>query len=785
MHKILLMIVAGLLCLHQAAAQSNKDRQLLEQATQAYQTGQVELARDTLEQALPRVTGPLYEGVCRLLTLCALATDDDSGAERYAGLLLQANPYYAPTIDDPKPFVSLINTLKNNLKTTITTASQQAEALEEAPVPVTLITEEMIRLSTARNLQELLADYVPGMAIQEGDEANLSVRGNMSYQPDNILFLRNGVRMNSHWSNAIAPDFRISLANIRQVEVLRGPASSLYGNAALTAVVNIITKDGSDINGLQFSASAGNAHTLKGDLLIGRRFVESNLLMWGSIYSSYGTLWNISADSKLDNYGYPEDGYLYAGGYNRPPSYDVGLQYGWRGLTLYLSHQHGKRVPPYWGNSILYDYDSTTKYNEGKTGCSSSATIANARYMKTLRRFTIEANVYGMFEKICYNSSDTADRAIINCALRNFGADLKALYNYPHTPVGQGNILMGMQFVNDGWNTFEIEQTELAKDDYFNTYYSFEHIGINERTFSPFLQLKHSFTPRLILNAGLRYDIRHRAIGTNINNLSPRLALIWSPRLQRPTSTLNLKLAYGQSFVDLSLDNRSIYSHSDEEDVWMNPNKLDNIQLTAIYTHHPSAATQLQVESNLFYSHIEKFLQTKFEQAKYVVIGWENIVSYNRPTLKTRLSTYLQHVSNPDWTTVRKSAANSGLPHPPLNTNPNFMAHLQVSQSPLAKLWFTANLSVFSHSTFNINGVYLSNYNDPQWPSQNPEQIYTISLPATCIIDLGACYSWRNIDLKVTCKNLGNLRYRLAGEESLVLQQGRTILATATFTIGR
>ena len=85
--------------------------------------------------------------------------------------------------------------------------------------------------------------YVPGMTdVASNDEQNIAMRGIYSSYQEKILILLNGHRLNSYSTNTATPDFSISLEKVKQIEVLRGPASSLYGNVALTAVVNLITK---------------------------------------------------------------------------------------------------------------------------------------------------------------------------------------------------------------------------------------------------------------------------------------------------------------------------------------------------------------------------------------------------------------------------------------------------------------------------------------------------------------------------------------------------------------
>lgn len=90
------------------------------------------------------------------------------------------------------------------------------------------------------------------------EEMNLAMRGVYSSGQENILVMQDGQRLNSYITNAVSPDYGISLAKVKQIEVLRGPASSLYGSVALTAVINIVTKDGVDIRNGAVSVGAGD-----------------------------------------------------------------------------------------------------------------------------------------------------------------------------------------------------------------------------------------------------------------------------------------------------------------------------------------------------------------------------------------------------------------------------------------------------------------------------------------------------------------------------------------------
>ena len=254
---LIIILAAHMFC--RTFAQDAELRQIYNEAENAYQIGRIEQAKTLLENHISQFKGTLRQSAYRLLVLCDFGMDDVAEAEKIAELLLSENPYYTPSPQDPQRFADLVANIKAGRTATITTASSQAENLNEVPVPTTLITEEMIRNSGASNLQEVLAAYVPGMTIVDcNDDINIAMRGIYSNGQEKILIMLNGHRLNSYCTNIAAPDFSISLDKLKQIEVLRGPASSLYGGVSLTAVVNLITKQGADVDGVNMKAGAGN-----------------------------------------------------------------------------------------------------------------------------------------------------------------------------------------------------------------------------------------------------------------------------------------------------------------------------------------------------------------------------------------------------------------------------------------------------------------------------------------------------------------------------------------------
>ena len=146
------------------AQDDNQLRKTYQDAEEQYKIGHFDSAVGLLNENISHYKGTLKTSAFRLLAICRLAQDNNGEAQKYISQMLKDDPYYNVTIQDPVRFAEIVNSMKNGLAT-ITTASQQAETLDEVPVPVTLITDEMIKASGARTLSDLLAIYVPGVSL--------------------------------------------------------------------------------------------------------------------------------------------------------------------------------------------------------------------------------------------------------------------------------------------------------------------------------------------------------------------------------------------------------------------------------------------------------------------------------------------------------------------------------------------------------------------------------------------------------------------------------------------
>lgn len=139
----------------------------------------------------------------------------------------------------PAPYAGAAETVKAG--DVFVTATRVEKELEQVPMSVSVITAEQIEKSSARTVAELLRD-VPGVQIESSAPGltRVQVRGENAFRS---LVLVDGQKISEHKSMDGAA-FLVDPSTIERIEVIKGPASVLYGSDALGGVINIITKKG-------------------------------------------------------------------------------------------------------------------------------------------------------------------------------------------------------------------------------------------------------------------------------------------------------------------------------------------------------------------------------------------------------------------------------------------------------------------------------------------------------------------------------------------------------------
>jgi iron complex outermembrane receptor protein len=118
---------------------------------------------------------------------------------------------------------------------------------------------------------------VPGMGISINEYGwyMVEVRGIRTTVTEKILVMMDGHRLNEPYrGSALAYLYDLNVENVKQIEIIRGPGSALYGANAFVAVINIITKNADDIDGIRVTAGGGSFETKRANILSGKSLGE-------------------------------------------------------------------------------------------------------------------------------------------------------------------------------------------------------------------------------------------------------------------------------------------------------------------------------------------------------------------------------------------------------------------------------------------------------------------------------------------------------------------------------
>jgi iron complex outermembrane receptor protein len=182
-------------------------------------------------------------------------------------------------------------------ETVVVTGSKVEEKLINAPATMSVITPAMIELAPSPNFAELLRQ-IPGVNITQvsARDINLTSRAATGTLATGQLAMLDGRSLYQDFFGFVMWDFLpVNFSEVKQVEVIRGPASAVWGANALYGVVNVISKSPREMQGASASLGFGGFDRPDADA---------------------GSLWYVSgtwADAPTDRWSYK----LSAGGYSQ------------------------------------------------------------------------------------------------------------------------------------------------------------------------------------------------------------------------------------------------------------------------------------------------------------------------------------------------------------------------------------------------------------------------------------------------------------------------------------
>ncbi|MGE5341846.1 MAG: TonB-dependent receptor plug domain-containing protein [Candidatus Omnitrophota bacterium] len=192
-------------------------------------------------------------------------------------------------------------------------------SIREAPGILSMITSEEIENSGARDLIDVLR-MVPGFdfGVDVEGAIGIGVRGNWAHEGKAMLLI-DGQEMNELVYATLQFGAHFPVRQIDRIEIIRGPGSSLYGEFAELAVINIITRSNPGENGTTITADYGQ---------MSRTFARRNLSLqtnhqWGDFNLDLGAHLGDANQSQLtytdvygDSYEMKDDSRIHSAGVN-------------------------------------------------------------------------------------------------------------------------------------------------------------------------------------------------------------------------------------------------------------------------------------------------------------------------------------------------------------------------------------------------------------------------------------------------------------------------------------
>ena len=419
--------------------------------------------------------------------------------------------------------------LEQLLDIRVESAALHPQPLEDAPASVTVLTAEDIRKYGYRTLGEALSSVRGFYGSYDRSYHSVGVRGfNLPGDyASRFLIMVNGHNMADHIFDSMlwfGVDFPIEMNLVKQIEIVRGPSSALYGSNGIFATINIVTKSPQEAGPPALTLDAGSFGEKKAQVMIAEPIGKSASLLFS------GSLFNNSGESPLyfPQLSTPANNGGQALRMDSEKGYHFFANLVWRNwsITAVLSDRN-KIQPISWGPTI---------FNDRGTQLMESAGYIEAAYARQFASGALEWRTYfdadhlrGRFDY----PLDTASGSVVEDNRTFSDSDLiGSRLSYRFDVSHLGTLTLGAQSEIDlraYQGSKDVEPVPMV----------FVNINKRDKTLAFFLQDEKRLSPHWSLNLGARYDLT----AYRQNFVSPRAALIY-----QPSSQWSFKFLFGRSF---------------------------------------------------------------------------------------------------------------------------------------------------------------------------------------------------------------------------------------------
>ncbi len=279
--------------------------------------------------------------------------------------------------------------LEQLLDVNVTSITKMPMPLNKSPVTAYVISQDEISRKGYRFLTDILKNvpdiHVANLSATEKATTEIYIRG--VFANDKITVLVDGIKIKAPTGEPTSFFSSMPLIDVKQVEISLGSASSIYGADAMLGTINLVTKNGADINGINIKATGGTQDTGEVQVAAGKKINEDiNVSLTGSFHHSaqenlkqnypviYGNQKQIDLTEQNNNVHFKANYQDLTVSYYRlqninnnslsfnpaaPISYDYSGKAFWNLTNQVANATYNLEINPFWQAKSSLSYEST------------------------------------------------------------------------------------------------------------------------------------------------------------------------------------------------------------------------------------------------------------------------------------------------------------------------------------------------------------------------------------------------------------------------------------------
>jgi len=587
-------------------------------------------------------------------------------------------------------------------ETYVVSASRIKENIKKVPASVTIIDEDMIKKMGADTILDILRT-VSGIGITQSNifANEIESRGIKDWFSKQILFMIDGHSADVNLLNGGATwSFdKLHVKNIKRVEVIKGPASALYGANAFTALVNIITKKIDDIDGVEVSMKLGSYKTKEANVLFGKKYDKFSVVANVNFFESDGNKVFVNHDI-VGNNGYTNP-------FRKQFVANLALAYD----SFYLSSMYSKREDgQYFGpiGALNDESNPQSDYFFVEVGYKKNITDDSNINLKVYYDKYKAENRWGIFADGSPAPKFTDGMTVINGYTNDkYGTEGIYTYNLNDSYTFLAGAIFEKQNQYDIINkqNFNPDGNPLSEMTDFSDPANTNAPKVDRDMHALYMNNLYDITHSLRLTFGLRYD-SYSDLGTNI---APRGGVSWE------INKFNIiKLLYGEGFrVATFAELYNINSPVINGNADLEPERVKTYEMTYESNIINNLNIKLTYFNNSFENLIVQVQNSYLNRGETTTDGIEFEAKYNLSRGSYILANYTyqnakDNILNEDLPDIAKSKGNMILNYK-INKYVNSFNHLFLKSKTKRAIGDTRE-DVNSYAVFNTSFIFTNFY---------------------------------------------------------------------------